>query len=154
MSGTQLIMKLHLLSRTFQRWKLRPVAKIIEGTIRVLCAARLPTEADIHPTAHFSHNGLAVLITKETKIGVGCQIGTHVVLGSNWPRPGAPVLESGVIVGPGAIILGPVTLGKGCVIAAGSIVLADVPPGALMAGNPATVRKENIDSALYRYPAS
>jgi serine O-acetyltransferase len=150
----KLIMRLHLLSKSLQRWKLRPLAKAVEGAIRVLCAARIPIDASIHPTVNFSHNGLAVLITKEARIESGCQIGTHVVLGSNWPRPGAPTLEQDVIVGPGAIILGPITLGKGCVIAAGSIVLNDVVPGALVAGNPATTKKMNVESSYYRYPTS
>jgi serine O-acetyltransferase len=150
----QLIMRMHLLSKSLKRWKLGPLAKTVEAGIRVLCAARIPTDASIHPTVTFSHNGLAVLITKEARIESGCQIGTHVILGSNWPRLGAPVLEPDVIVGPGAIILGPVNLGKGCVIAAGSIVLTDVAPGALMAGNPAAAKKQNIDSNHYRYPTS
>ena len=148
----QLIMRLHLLSRKLQDWGLRPLAKLLEGLTRVLCAARLPIEAAIDPTVMFSHNGLAVLITKEAKIGAGCQIGTHVVLGSNWPKIGAPTLEPDVIVGPGAIILGPITLGRGCVIAASSVVLDDVPPRTLVAGNPAEIKKRDIDSAYYRYP--
>jgi serine O-acetyltransferase len=150
----QLIMRLHLLSQTCLRWNLRFIAKLIEGSIRVLCSARLPTEARVHPSVLFSHNGLAVLITKEAKIASGCQIGTHVVIGSNWPKLGAPELESDVIVGPGAIVLGPITIGRGSVIAAGSIVLSDVPPGVLMAGNPASVKKQNIDSNFYRYPST
>lgn len=150
----QLIMRLHLISRKLQAWKLRSLAKAVEASIRLLCAARIPIEADIDHSVVFSHNGLAVLITREAKIGRGCQIGTHVVLGSNWPKTGAPSLEDNVIVGPGAIILGPVTLGQGCVIAAGSIVLADVPPASLVAGNPATVKKQDIDSNFYRYPTT
>jgi serine O-acetyltransferase len=148
----QLIMRLHMASRRLLAWKLRPLAKLAEGTIRILCAARLPVEAKIDPSVQFSHNGLAVLITKESVIGPGCQIGTHVVLGSNWPKLGAPTLEADVIVGPGAIILGPVTLGKGSIVAAGSIVLDDVAPATLVAGSPATMRKENVDVEEYRYP--
>lgn len=148
----QLIMRLHLASRRLLGWRLKPLSSLLDGMIRVLCAARLPVEARIDPTARFSHNGLAVLITKESVIGPGCQIGTHVVLGSNWPKSGAPRLEADVIIGPGAIILGPVTLGRGCVVAAGSIVLEDVPPATLVAGSPATVRKEKVDTGSYRYP--
>ncbi|MFN0194279.1 MAG: serine O-acetyltransferase [Aestuariivirga sp.] len=145
-------MRLHLAARRFHQWRLRPLAKLFDGAIRVLCAARVPAEAEIHPTAHFSHNGLAVLITTGARIGPGCQIGTHAVIGSNWPKEGAPTLESSVIVGPGAMILGPVTLGEGAVIAANTVVLQDVPPRALVAGNPAEIKKTNIDTSHYRYP--
>jgi serine O-acetyltransferase len=148
----QLIMRLHLLSRWFLRKKLRPLSKLTEVLIRLTCAARIPTDAEIDPTVTFSHNGLAVVLTKETRIGAQCQIGTHAIIGSNWPKPGAPRLEDNVIVGPGAIVLGPLTLGRGCVVAAGSIVLTDVLPGTLVAGNPAIEKKQNVDSQFYKYP--
>jgi acetyltransferase-like isoleucine patch superfamily enzyme len=49
-----------------------------------------------------------------------------------------------VWIGCNSIILKGVTLGEGVVIAAGSVVTADVPPKALAAGNPAKVIKENV----------
>jgi maltose O-acetyltransferase len=53
------------------------------------------------------------------------------------PRP--IVIEDGVWVGLAAMILAGVRLGRGCVVAAGAVVTADVPPNALVAGNPATI---------------
>lgn len=47
------------------------------------------------------------------------------------------VVEKGVMIGSGAIILGGVTIGEGAVIGAGSVVNRDVPPGETWAGNPA-----------------
>lgn len=46
-------------------------------------------------------------------------------------------IEEDVFVGPGAIILPGVTLGRGCVITAGSVVSASIPPMMLAQGNPA-----------------
>jgi maltose O-acetyltransferase len=52
----------------------------------------------------------------------------------------APVtIEDGVFVGVNSIILPGVRLGAGCYVAAGSVVVADVPPGVLAAGSPARV---------------
>ena len=148
----QLIMRMHLNSRRLLDCGLKPVSRLIDGLIRILCSARIPAEAQIHPSVHFSHNGLAVLITRDCHIGAGCQIGTHTVLGSNWPKIGAPILEENVVIGPGAIVLGPVRLGKGSMIAANAVVLDSVPPGVLVAGNPAVVKKIGIDINTYRYP--
>lgn len=54
-------------------------------------------------------------------------------------RTAPVVIEDGVFVGLGSIILPGVRLGSGCYVAAGSVVTADVPPATLVAGNPARV---------------
>ncbi len=51
------------------------------------------------------------------------------------------IIGKGVFVGSGAIIIGKVTIGDHCLIAAGSVVTHDVPSGAMVAGNPARVIK-------------
>lgn len=52
------------------------------------------------------------------------------------------VIEDDVFIGMHALILKGVTLGKGCVIGAGSVVTRDVPSGVLAAGNPARIVRE------------
>lgn len=47
------------------------------------------------------------------------------------------VIEKGASIGSGAVILGGVTVGAGALVGAGSIVTRDVPPAAVVAGNPA-----------------
>jgi acetyltransferase-like isoleucine patch superfamily enzyme len=92
---------------------------------------------------------------EEVSIGSGCSISWNTnILDSNIheiaiegvPRPRAsPVrIEDGVWVGAGATILPGVTVGAGAVIAAASVVTANVPPGALVAGNPAKVIRHNV----------
>ena len=52
------------------------------------------------------------------------------------------MIEDDVWIGRRAIIMGGVTIGKGAVIGAGSVVTKDVPPYCVAAGNPAIVRKK------------
>jgi len=52
------------------------------------------------------------------------------------------LIEEGVWVGSGSIVLGGVTVGKGAAVGAGSVVTKDVPPHTLACGNPAKVVKE------------
>jgi serine O-acetyltransferase len=151
-SKAQALMRMHRLSRTMYVLHLHFLARLIDGVIRVLFAARIPAQADIDRTVHFSHNGLAVVVTKESKIGPECQIGTHVVLGSNWPEAGAPTLGSNVVIHCGAKILGPITIGDGAVVAANAVVRTNIPARCLAAGVPATIKRENLDTARYRYP--
>ena len=54
------------------------------------------------------------------------------------------VIEDDVWIGLNATILNGVTIGKGAVVAAGSVVTSDVPAGTLVAGCPAKVKKEHI----------
>jgi acetyltransferase-like isoleucine patch superfamily enzyme len=58
---------------------------------------------------------------------------------SDWQIAGSTV-ERGGSIGSGAVILGGLRLGAGCMIGAGSVVTRDVPAGALAFGNPARVR--------------
>jgi len=150
----QFLIRLHKGSRWLldRRWK--RLSRLADTAIRVVYAARIPAEADIHPTAHFSHNALAVVVTKQARVGAGCIIGTHVLLGSRWGVHGAPVIEEDVIVHAGAKVVGPIRIGRGSVIGANAVVLEDVPPFSLAAGIPAVIKKSGIRSDQYRPEAA
>jgi serine O-acetyltransferase len=120
--------------------------------IRLVFTAIIPSEADIHRSVKFFHNGFGVTITKESRIAEDCQIGIGVSLSSRWPEPGGPILERGVIVYTNAMLLGPVRIGRESVIAASSLVITDVPARCLVSGNPARVFQKDIDTSKYRYP--
>ena len=78
----QLIVRLHNRSRWLRDRRWYRLSRLVDRIIRLTYAARIPAEADIHSTVHFSHNALAVVVTKEASIGARCQIGVHVLLGS------------------------------------------------------------------------
>lgn len=65
--------------------------------------------------------------------------------GRYWEGPSV-IVEDNVRIGVNSVILAGVRLGKGCIVAAGSIVSNDVPSGMLVAGNPARVIKRLTDS--------
>ena len=62
-------------------------------------------------------------------------------------RTGRIIVENDVWIGIGAIILGPVTIGRGSVVAAGSVVAHNVPPYAVVGGVPATLLKMRFSPA-------
>lgn len=151
----QAIVRLHKFSRWLLERRLSRLARVVERLIRLIYAARIPAEADIDPTVHFSHNALAVVITKRATIGARCQIGLQVLLGSRWPLEGGPKLEEDVIVHSGAKVIGPITIGRGSVIGANAVVLEDIPPHSLVVGVPGVVKKSGIriEDYLPREPA-
>jgi serine O-acetyltransferase len=79
-----------------------------------------------------------VLIHPGVEIGDRCRIGSGVTMGTNGRfKEGAPKVGNDVIIEHGVKILGPVTIGDGVVIRANSLVLTDVPAGAVAMGVPA-----------------
>ncbi|MDB4991615.1 MAG: serine acetyltransferase [Myxococcaceae bacterium] len=86
-----------------------------------------------------------VVIHPEAVIGPNCLIFQQVTIGSG-PRPGVPKLGGHVDVGPGAKILGGVTIGDHAVIGANAVVVQDVPAGAVAVGVPAISRRSAVRS--------
>jgi acetyltransferase-like isoleucine patch superfamily enzyme len=76
-----------------------------------------------------------VVIGNDVGIGIRSVIIGHV----NGPLPNAPTvrIEDTAFIGPGALILPNVTIGRGAVVMAGSVVTKSVPPMTLVQGNPA-----------------
>ena len=108
--------------------------------------ARFLTCIDIHPGAKIGRNFFIdhgfVVIGETAEIGDDVTIYQSVTLGGTNPTNGIagkrhPTLLNGVIVGSGAQVLGPITVGAGARIGANSVVTKDVPDGATMTGIPA-----------------
>ena len=119
--------------------------------------ARLLTAIDIHPGAKIGRNffidhGFTV-IGETADIGDDVTIYQCVTLGGTNPANGVagkrhPTLSDGVIIGSGAQVLGPITVGRQARIGANSVVTKDVPEGATMVGIPA--RSTLLEAADYQ----
>jgi serine O-acetyltransferase len=107
---------------------------------------RMLTAIDIHPGAQIGRNffidhGFTV-IGETAEIGDDVTIYQQVTLGGTSPHDGVPgkrhpTIGDGVVIGSGAQVLGPITVGKRARIGANSVVNRDVPEGATMVGIPA-----------------
>ncbi|MFH1415818.1 MAG: serine O-acetyltransferase [Elusimicrobiota bacterium] len=109
-------------------------------------AAKFFTGIEIHPGAEigkgfFIDHGSGVVIGETAKIGDGCLIYQGVVLGGTSLKKEKrhPTLQDNVVIGAGAIVLGPVVIGTNARIGAGAVVIGDVPEGATAVGVPAKV---------------
>ncbi|MEI5905959.1 2,3,4,5-tetrahydropyridine-2,6-dicarboxylate N-acetyltransferase [Bacillus spongiae] len=85
-----------------------------------------------------------VVLGGRATVGENCHIGAGAVLAGVIEPPSAQpvIVEDDVVVGANAVILEGVTVGKGSVVAAGAIVVEDVPPFTVVAGTPAKVIKQ------------
>ena len=124
---------------------------------------RIVTGIEIHPGARIGHglfidHGVGVVIGETAEIGENVTLYHDVTLGGIAPSVDSdsqrnqkrhPTLQDDVIVGSGAQILGPITVGKGARVGANSVALQDVPPGATVVGIPARVARSRpgVDKA-------
>ena len=108
--------------------------------------SRAWTAIDIHPGATIGRNFFIdhgfVVIGETAHIGDDVTIYQCVTLGGTSPDNGIagkrhPTLADGVIIGSGAQVLGPITVGPRARVGANAVVTRDVPPGAVMVGIPA-----------------
>ena len=126
--------------------------------------ARALTGIEIHPGAaigrrFFIDHGMGVVIGETAEIGDDVMLYHGVTLGGTSLDHGKrhPTLETGVIVGAGAKILGPVTIGANARIGANAVVVKEVPAGASAIGIPARVvppRDQRQDFMAYGTPTS
>ena len=105
---------------------------------------RFLTGIEIHPGARigrrvFIDHGMGLVIGETAEIGDDVTLYHDVTLGGISLNKGKrhPTLGNGVIVGSGASILGPITVGDGARVGANAVVLKDVPAGATVVGIPA-----------------
>jgi serine O-acetyltransferase len=120
--------------------------------------ARWLTGIEIHPGARlgrgvFIDHGMGVVIGETTEIGDHCTIYQGVTLGGTSLVKGSkrhPTLASRVVVGAGAKVLGPFTVGEGAKIGSNAVVIKAVPAGATVIGIPARVVDEQYADSMAR----
>jgi len=135
----------HRVANFFAVAKFDLIARIISQFSRFL------TGIEIHPKAKigkylFIDHGMGVVIGETSEIGDNVTIYHMVTLGGISPSINSddqrgtkrhPTLQDNVVVGSGAQVLGPVTVGKNAKIGANAVVTKDVPENAVMVGIPA-----------------
>ncbi len=112
-------------------------------------AARV-TGIEIHPAAQigkrfFIDHGHGVVIGETTEIGDDVTLYQGVTLGGTGKETGKrhPNIGDGVMIGAGAKVLGPITIGANTNVASGAVVLQDIPENSTAVGVPAQVVRRN-----------
>jgi serine O-acetyltransferase len=110
------------------------------------------TGIEIHPGASigrrvFIDHGMGVVIGETAVIGDDCTLYHGVTLGgTSWNKGKRhPTLEQGVVIGAGAKVLGPITIGKGAKIGSNAVVVKDVPENATAVGIPARILEQETN---------
>lgn len=138
----------HRLSHRLWGWHLKWLARLFAQ------AARWLTGIEIHPGAKigrrfFIDHGMGVVIGETAEIGDDCTLYHGVTLGgTTWRKEKRhPTLGNNVVVGAGAKILGPITVGDNARVGSNSVVVKDVPVGATVVGIPGRIIGPRKDDA-------
>jgi serine O-acetyltransferase len=135
----------HQIAHFFSAAKFDLIARVISQFSRFL------TGIEIHPAAKIGKNffidhGMGVVIGETSEIGDNVTIYHMVTLGGISPSINSdnqrqvkrhPTLKDNVVIGSGAQVLGPLTVGENAKIGANAVVTKDVPANAVMVGIPA-----------------
>ncbi len=155
-SGVQAVI-IYRFTHLLWRYKLYWIARFISTL------ARWITGIEIHPGAvigrrFFIDHGMGVVIGETAEIGDDCMMYHGVTLGgTSWDKVKRhPTLKDGVIIGAGAKILGPVTLGKNVRVGSNSVVVKSVDDNCTVVGIPGRVLKQKVtdDDQFDSYAAS
>lgn len=117
--------------------------------------SRFFTGIEIHPGAtigrrFFIDHGMGVVIGETAEIGDDCTLYHSVTLGgTSWNKGKRhPTLENGVVVGAGAKVLGPITIGTNARVGSNAVVTKDVPDGATVVGIPGRIVRKAVSEEI------
>ena len=155
-SGVQALI-IYRLTHLLWRYKLYWLARFISTFSRWI------TGIEIHPGAvigrrFFIDHGMGVVIGETAEIGDDCMMYHGVTLGgTSWDKVKRhPTLKDGVIIGAGAKILGPITLGKNVRVGSNSVVVKSIDDNCTVVGIPGRVLEKKVsdDDQFDSYAAS
>lgn len=123
----------------------RPLALAVQSRVSEVL------HVDIHPGARVGRgvmidHATGVVVGETAVVGDGVSLLHHVTLGGSGTGRGArhPHIGDGALLGAGVCVLGPVTVGAGSKVGAGSVVVTDLPPHCVAVGVPARIVRTGL----------
>jgi serine acetyltransferase len=143
--GFQLLIAYRLM-RLCRQLRLGLFARICSRLMRHVYSADIHWDAEFAPGVVIVH-GIGLVVSHAARVGTGCVLFQQVTLGESihpvTRLVGAPTLEPHVHVAPGAVVTGPIVIGRQSKIAANAVVTASVPPRSVVASPAMVVRSRD-----------
>jgi serine O-acetyltransferase len=111
--------------------------RVLKRLLLHLYGSVLDPALELPASTQLGYGGIGIVIHPAARIGERVLISHGVTIGGRAGHPGLPVIEDDVRIGAGAVILGPVRVGRGARVGANAVVLHDVRPYGIVGGIPA-----------------
>lgn len=148
---SQIVLLLHRFVYQLDVFKIPLIPTIINKIfIRLLFGCQVGVRTKIGQGVSLGYGELGVVIHERAAIDKNVSIGTCVTIGGTSKKYEVPIIGENTIISSGAKILGPIKIGKNCVIGANAVVLNDIPDNCVAVGVPAKVIKYDINIEDYR----
>lgn len=156
-----------VVSYRFRRWVFElPLPRLLKLPLTVASMAvqlatevmthiQIPCSVKIGPGLYIAHTGY-IVISSSAELGSNCTLTQGVTIGhgggGDRAKQGSPILGDRVYIGPGAAVIGAITVGNDALIGVGSIVTRSVPPRGVIVGNPGRILSCRGSFGLISYP--
>lgn len=126
---------IYRIGRWFNSIGFTRLARVVNIFVKLLFQCHIDLEANISSNVKFPHNGVGVIINKGVTIYDNTMIMQHVTIGGNFDKERNhhnsviknPIIGKNVFIGPGACIVGPVTIGDNVKISGNCFINYDIP---------------------------
>lgn len=117
-----------------------PIWMIYRLIFRWVLGIDIPERVSLGSNCVINH-GIGLIINPNVKVGNNCKLHHNTTIGTAVSGGKTPLIGDNVVIGANSVVIGDIKIGNGATIAAGSVVVKDVPEFAIVAGNPAKVIK-------------
>lgn len=117
-----------------------PVRLFYKLHVQWVLGVDIPDTTQIGKNLTIFH-GQGLIVNSNTIIGDNVTLRHNTTIGNAKPNGGCPIIGNNVEVGANSVIIGEISIGNNSIIAAGSVVVKDVPENVIVAGNPAKIIK-------------
>lgn len=148
---SRLVISIYQIAYFLNRYKIPILPELINKIfVRLIFGSQIQMGAKIGKNVNLGNGALGIVIHRHAILEENVIVAPNVTIAGTSKKKGAPHIGKNTFISTGARILGPIKIGKNCVIGANAVVIKDIPDNSMVAGVPGKIIKSNIDITKYR----